>query len=503
MLDSLRIDAVWKSLSTGLLDTSLKQEFVRKWALKKGEELLYQRYVVDNPDNRPRRVEELRVQVLTNLFHTVDRALSEGRISPQVRRALIRNFVGNVIIGEHDRQAPFVEKYGFSPPSFVTVSPTKHCNLHCVGCYASSTAANTEKLDYEVFKWILDEKRRDWGSFFTVISGGEPFMYKTDDGHDIFDIFREFNDNYFMVYTNGTLITPEVAQRLAWLGNVTPAISVEGFEKETDERRGKGVHKRILQAFANLREAGVPFGISATATRFNMDILTSDEFVDFYFNEQGAVYGWMFQYMPIGRSFTLDLVVTPEQRLRMYEREEHIIFDKKIFLVDFWNGGPISNGCISAGRPGGYFYIDWNGHAAPCVFFPYQVADVNEIYRRGGHLSEVLMHPLMVRIREWQNAYGYTRKPDKVQNLIVPCPIRDHYAFAYNAIRKTGAQPMDEPAAAALDDKQYREGLIDYGHQVAKLTNPVWDREFIEPERREKRGEQAPPSQEQRLAKGA
>ncbi len=498
MLDSLRIDAVWKSLSTGLLDTSLKKDFVRKWALKKGDELLYERHIVDNSGNRLRRVQELRVQVLSNLLHTVDRALSEGRISPQVRRALIRNFVGHVIIGEKDRQAPFVERHGFSPPSFVTISPTKHCNLHCTGCYASSTAANHEKLDYDVFRWILEEKRREWGSFFTVISGGEPFMYKTDDGHDIFDIFQEFHDNYFMVYTNGTLITPEVARRLAWLGNVTPAISVEGFEEQTDERRGRGVHKRILEAFANLRKAGVPFGISTTATRFNVDILTSDEFVDFYFNEQGAVYGWMFQYMPIGRSFTLDLVITPEQRLKMYEREEHIIFDKKIFLVDFWNGGPISNGCISAGRPGGYFYIDWNGNVSPCVFFPYHIANVNEIHRSGGHLSDVLSHPLFENIRRWQDAYGYRREPTKVQNLIVPCPIRDHYAFAYNAIRKAGARPMDEPAAAALEDEAYRKGLIEYGQRVARLTKPVWEQEYIEPERRERREEER-----ELVAKGA
>lgn len=501
MLDALRIDTLWKSLSTGLLETSLKKDFIRKWALKKGEVLLEQRFVFDNPDHRPRKIQELRVQVLKNLFHAVERALADGRISPQVRRSLIRSFIGKVIIGEKDRQAPFVERYGFAPPTFLTISPTKHCNLHCKGCYASSTAASHEKLDYGVLSWILEEKRRDWGSFFTVISGGEPFMYRSDGGHDLFDLFADFRDNYFMVYTNGTLITPETARRLAWLGNVTPVLSVEGFEEETDARRGRGVYQKILQAFANLRQAGVPFGISATATRHNVDVLTSDEFVDFYFTEQGAIYGWMFQYMPIGRSFTLDLVVTPEQRLRMYEREEYIINEKKIFLVDFWNGGPISNGCISAGRSGGYFFIDWNGHVSPCVFFPYFVADVNEIHGAGGHLSDVLMNPLFRSVRRWQDAYGYKRQADEVQNYIVPCPIRDHYAFAYNAIRKAGAEPMDEAAAAALGDEAYREGLIDYGHRVADLTLPIWKRQYIDPERErlEERSRQEPSP----MAKGA
>jgi len=486
MLDFMRIDHVWKSTSAGLLDAMLRQELIRKWILKQGEKQLYKNFVVDNPDDRPDKVQELRYLVMKNLLLAVEKALEEGRISPAVRRAVIDNFVGNVIIGEHDRQAPFREKYGYDPPTFLTISPTRHCNLNCIGCYAGSDAKAWEKLDYDVLTWIMEEKRRDWGSHFTVISGGEPLMYKTDDGHDIFDLFEDFQDNYFLMYTNSTLITPEVAKRLADLGNVTPAISVEGFEKETDQRRGKGVFKKILQAFENLRNAGVPFGISATATRLNVDVLMSDEFVDFYFEKQGAIYGWMFQYMPIGRKFTLDLMVTPEQRLEMYKREEYMIYNRNVFLVDFWNGGPISNGCISAGRSGGYFYIDWNGHASPCVFFPYYVADVNELYRNGGHLNDILMHPLLKTIRNWQDSYGYRRPAEKVGNYIVPCPIRDHYKMAYSAITKTGAKPMDPNAAEALKDEGYRKGLIEYGKKVDELTKSIWEKDYIEPVKKRK-----------------
>jgi len=61
------------------------------------------------------------------------------------------------------------------------------------------------------------------------------------------------------MYTNGTLIDKKMAKRMADLGNVVPQVSVEGFEKETDARRGKGVFKKILRAFENMREAGVPF----------------------------------------------------------------------------------------------------------------------------------------------------------------------------------------------------------------------------------------------------
>jgi len=85
----------------------------------------------------------------------------------------------------------------------------------------------------------------------------------------------------------------------------------------------------------NLKEAGVPFGISVTATKNNAEIAVSDELMNYYFNECGAVYGWIFQIMPIGRAKGLDLMVSPEQRLAMYRRTQHLIKDRKLFIADF------------------------------------------------------------------------------------------------------------------------------------------------------------------------
>ena len=68
---------------------------------------------------------------------------------------------------------------------------------------------------------------------------------------------RKHSDCFFQMYTNGTLIDEPMAGRLAEAGNLIPAISVEGFERRTDERRGQGVYRRILDAMANLRRAYV------------------------------------------------------------------------------------------------------------------------------------------------------------------------------------------------------------------------------------------------------
>ncbi|MDZ7262122.1 MAG: radical SAM protein [candidate division KSB1 bacterium] len=477
-----KLETLWTKCLIGLLDTGVKTDMLRKVALKKAEQSLYNYFVIINEDGAPRRCQEDKFQVVSNMFRSIDRALASGRISQPVRRALLKILVGNVLMGEKIRRAPFIEKYGFVPPGFVTISPAKQCNLHCEGCYAGSTTTKVN-LDYDIVNRIVNETRESWGSHFTVISGGEPLMWRSKD-KGIMDLYEENPDTFFMMYTNATLIDEKMAARMAQIGNITPAISVEGFEQETDRRRGKGVFKRIIKAMENLRNAGVPFGISATATRENAELLVSDQFMDFYFEEQGAIYGWIFHYMPIGRSYTLDRMITPEQRLMMYEREQYLVNERKIFLADFWNSGPVATGCIAGARPGGYFYIDWNGNVTPCVFFPYSTHNIIEVYNSGRSLNTIIASPFFEAIRKWQRGYGYGQPPDQVQNQIVPCAIRDHYRLAHGVVKHFAAKPIDEDAAEAIKDEQYFQELVVYGEKVDELTRPIWEAEYVGPERR-------------------
>ena len=477
--------------SLGLINAVLANDTLRGLALKAGEKKIYRNLIEKNISGRPLRIQEDKYYVLRNMLHSINKALENKRVSPSVRRGLIKILVGNVLLENNATKRAFKETYGFGPPTFVLISPTKRCNLRCIGCYASSSSANAEKLDYEIVDRILTEKKKLWGSHFTVISGGEPLMWKSN-GKDLIDIVAKHRDQYFLMYTNGTLIDEKMAQRMAEVGNITPAISVEGFEEETDARRGRGVHKRILRAFENLRNNGVPFGISITATRQNAELILSDEFMDFYFEQQGAVYGWIFQYMPIGRSYTLDLMVTPEQRKWMFEREQHLIREKALFIADFWNSGAVANGCISAGRPGGYFYIDWNGNCLPCAFYPYTGANIKQVYQEGGDLNTVLMNPFFEAIRKWQRDYSYMKPAPEVGNQIVPCISKDHHREARKIIDETGAKPADQEAEEALKDPAYYQGLVAYGDEVDRLTRPIWEKEYIGPEReRLKKGKAA------------
>ncbi len=454
-----------------LISNNLIRKGLIKFVDKKAKEIILS-------DKRyPKKVQEYKYYMMRNMILKLDNVFRQAKKSPNVRKAIVNSFIQNIFLERANKIKKFQKKFGENPPSFLLLSPGKFCNLKCTGCYANSSSASAEKLDWDILDRIMAEKIDLWGSYFTVISGGEPLLYKSQ-GKTILDLAKKYQNNYFLMYTNGTLINEEMAKKIAEVGNITPAISVEGFEKETDERRGKGVHKKILRAMDNLKKVGVPFGISVTATKNNAELVVSDEFIDYYFDQLGATYGWIFQIMPIGRA-NLDIMVTPKQRLAMFRKTERLVKDRKIFIADFWNSGLVSNGCISAGRKGGYLYIEWNGNVSPCVFNPYSPVNINDIYKKGGNLNDVLKKPFFASIRQWQKDYALNKKPEEMGNWLAPCPIKDHYDVMHNLFEEYHPSPIDEMAEKALKDSKYQKSLEKYGNEVVKLTNPIWEKEFL------------------------
>lgn len=485
---NIRKVLVQKSLNPALCKL-LENKTARRFLFKQIESRIYNESMIFNPDQCPVQAKLDRMDVVSGLFNGLDRIITQGIVSKSVMRHILGSLIGNVFLNEDARRLE--HEQGATPPAFITISPTGKCNLRCKACYAADEALQGRQLSFDVFDRILREKRELWGSHWTVISGGEPFLWRDGDW-DLLKLARRHPSDVFMVYTNGTLIDDELAARIVDTGNVTPAISVEGFEKETDLRRGEGVYKKILNAFEHLRKHGMPFGISATATRQNWNLITSDEFINFYFIDQGALYGWIFQYMPMGRGQTLDLVVPPESRVEMAQRMWHLVRERKIFLIDFWNSATVSQGCISAGRHGGYFHINWDGDIMPCVFTPYAADNINNIYARGDDLSASINSPFFRKIRQWQKEYGFHKNTAETDNWLCPCAIRDHFDMFSEAVTSCGARPINTEAQQAIDDSFYHQGMLDYGKEMAELTADIWSSEYMQPDISNQRIEQEP-----------
>jgi MoaA/NifB/PqqE/SkfB family radical SAM enzyme len=192
-------------------------------------------------------------------------------------------------------------------PAFLMISVTERCNLVCSGCWVSvggKKALTTKQLD-----GIITLSKQQ-GSFFFGILGGEPLLY---DG--LLDIIQKHSDCYFQLFTNGLLLTDEVAQRLRRSGNVTPLISIEGLQEESDVRRGgKGVFDKSLSAVRACKRAGLIFGVSASICNSNYDDLVSRNYIDFIARE-GAHYLWYYLYRPVGVVSKPENALTHEQVL--------------------------------------------------------------------------------------------------------------------------------------------------------------------------------------------
>lgn len=388
---------------------------------------------------------------LENLL--VNLKLSAEKVSPQVREKIVMNLINNAMIQGQPKRIDFAQKYGISPPNLLVISPTMKCNLRCYGCYAWQYSKKND-LPYDVCNRVIEEAN-DIGLYFFVITGGEPFCWDK-----IYDFLERHNDSFFQIYTNGQMIDNKAAERLAELGNAVPCISVEGFEKETDERRGKDVWKKIMSAMDALRENGVLFGFSVTATRGNNELVVSDEFIDLFINK-GAFIGWYFNYVPIGKEPNMELMPTPEQRDYRRSRIVEIRKTKKIIVADFWNDGPLVNGCMAGGK--NYLHVNVNGDVEPCVFVHFAADNIKE-----KSLIDILTSDFFMAFRKRQ---PYT------ENHLRPCSIIDNPYILRDIVAETGAYPTHEGAETIISC--LARPLDKYASDYKKIADKVWEEEYV------------------------
>ena len=215
-------------------------------------------------------------------------------------------------------------------PAFNMISVTETCNLACSGCWVSK--GGRKSLTIEQLDGIILESKRHGSRFFGIL-GGEPLMYK-----GLLGIFQRHHDCYFQLFTNGTLLTDEVAMELRKAGNVTPLISIEGLEAESDRRRrANDVYQRTLRGVRACRKAGLIFGAAASICRNNYDELVSRQHIERVARE-GAAYLWYYIYRPVGADAHPEQALSQEQirGLRQFLVNERM--NAPLVLIDvYWD----------------------------------------------------------------------------------------------------------------------------------------------------------------------
>lgn len=376
------------------------------------------------------------------------------RLGKELSERSLGCFVDNLLVNAWVDGAPVRERFereeGFAPPNFVVISPTMRCNMRCPGCWAAEYE-RVPNMDLDLLDRIVSECRDDLGIRFFTIAGGEPFVRG-----DLMDFYERHPDCYFQVYTNGVLIDEETAVRLGELGNVAPMLSVEGDRRWTDERRGEGTYVRLRQVRKLLSREGVLHGFSVTATRQNVGSVSDRAFVR-EMVEEGALVGWYFHYIPIGRSPDVSMMLTPEQRDGLRRSVFELRASEPIFLADFWNDGPAVQGCMAGGQR--YLHINPNGDVEPCVFAHFAVSNLRE-----QTLREALRHPFMAAIRKGIPYDG---------NLLRPCMIIDRPEVLRRLCERYGARPTHPGAESLLGE--LAPALDATAEGLAEIMDRVWN----------------------------
>ena len=212
---------------------------------------------------------------------------------------------------------------------------TLQCNERCFHCGSSCTATRGDELSCEEWLSLIDQVKADFGTgrIQLCITGGEPLLNR-----DFFDIMGYAHAQGFRwgMTSNATLITPEVAKRLAEVGMGTISVSIDGLRDTHDRLRGlAGGYDRAMRGIQNLLDVGTFHAVQVTTVVNHKNIDELDEL--FAIMDGIDIDSWrVINLEPIGRALLHpDLMLTREDYVRLFD----FIRQKRV------EGYPLEYGC--------------------------------------------------------------------------------------------------------------------------------------------------------------
>ena len=345
----------------------------------------------------------------SNWYQLIMKILTNA--NPQVRDRLLKTFVVDANMLAWPKQEAMRERYRCNIPWAILLDPTSACNLRCTGCWAAEYG-HKQNLTYEEIDSIINQGVK-LGTHVYIYTGGEPLVRK----HDLINLCEAHPDCAFLSFTNATLIA------------------------------------KVSRAMELLRENGLPFGVSCCYTSANANSIASEEFFDWLI-EKGALFAWIFTYMPVGVGSPTSLMVHADQREHLYRFIREMREKKPLFTLDFQNDGEFVGGCIAGGRR--YLHINAAGDVEPCVFAHYANVNIRETT-----LLDALRSPLFMQYYEGQPFND---------NLLKPCPILENEGLLADMVKRADAHSTD------LQEKESAESLCAKCHDSIAEWTPVADR---------------------------
>jgi len=307
-------------------------------------------------------------------------------------------------------------KRGEHFPPFLFISVISSCQLRCQGCWVDVDKP-AKMIAIDDLNRVINDAKKHGNSYFGIL-GGEPFLYP-----HLIELFETHPDCYFQVFTNGQMITDEMAKELRRVGNVTPLISIEGSEIVSDERRGRlNVLNRTLAGLENCRRNKLITGVATSVCKTNLDLVNEAWLRRLI--ELGVHYAWFHTYRVVGPKPATHLALTADEVLGIRKFAVQMRAKLPIAIVDaYWDD---KGEALCPMATGVSHHIGPAGDIEPCPIIQFATDNIQD--KRG--VYELMNGSEFLRdFRE--TAAKATRgcivleRPDLVQELVARHGARD------------------------------------------------------------------------------
>jgi radical SAM protein with 4Fe4S-binding SPASM domain len=260
-----------------------------------------------------------------------------------------------------------------------TIEVTRRCPLTCSHCYnnlpTGDRKAQAGELTLDEHRRLLDELA-EAGCLWLLYTGGEIFVRP-----DFLDIYRHAKSRGFLItlFTNGTMITPEIVEVLQAYRPFALEITLYGHSAATYEALTgvPGSYARCLRGIELVRRAGLPLRLKTVAVRTNQhEVLAMRDFAE---KELGVHFKFdaiMNPRVDCSQS-PLEVRLSPEEVV-WFDMEERRRAEWVEFARTFQRAPDNPEEVYSCGGAVGSFAIDPSGHLTLCVLSQQESYDLRQ-----------------------------------------------------------------------------------------------------------------------------
>lgn len=156
-------------------------------------------------------------------------------------------------------------------PLNAMIELTYRCNVDCVHCYCQHLDEPKVRPELTTQEWLsVVDQLAEMGTLNLTITGGEIFMRP-----DFWEIAFHAKKRHFAItlFTNGTMITEKVADRLKELRPMSIEMSLLHSEEAKHDLLAKkqGSYKRILRSAKLLKERNLSFVLKTSLLKQNVN----------------------------------------------------------------------------------------------------------------------------------------------------------------------------------------------------------------------------------------